>query len=227
VRGDPLILPELILPALTPTTSDELASELLDYLSTSIRDGWRPAEQYLQDLLADLPAGVERQVDDVQRTWQASAARQAATLTEFTPLLSGGDPERGRRVFFDRQTACAACHRVGSEGSLVGPDLTRIGAIRSPRDLLESVVLPGSTFAQGYENFTVVTDDGRVASGVIARQDDRVVVLRDASGGQRRLPRSAIDSITRQTKSLMPEGLPRNMTPEQFRDLLAFLQALK
>jgi putative heme-binding domain-containing protein len=93
--------------------------------------------------------------------------------------------------------------------------------------LLESIALPSSTFAQGFENYTVVSGDGQVATGVIAWQDDRAIVLRDASGGQSRIGRAAIESMTRHSRSLMPDGLPQAMTREQFRDLLAYLATLR
>ena len=80
-----------------------------------------------------------------------SVRDRQARLAEYEPLLTGGDPGRGRAVFFGRTAACATCHRVGDEGGRVGPDLTRIGAIRSGHDLLESILWPSSTFAQGYE----------------------------------------------------------------------------
>ena len=78
-------------------------------------------------------------------------------------------PGRGQAVFFGRKVACSTCHRIGGKGGQVGPDLTRIAAIRSGRDLLESIVFPGSTFARGYENYLVSLEDGRVVAGLIAR----------------------------------------------------------
>jgi putative heme-binding domain-containing protein len=93
--------------------------------------------------------------------------------------------------------------------------------------LLESIALPSATFAQGFASYTIVTHEGRVAGGVIARQDAGVVVLHDASGAEVRIPRDEIESLTRQEKSLMPEGLTRAMSRDEFRDLLAYLQSLR
>jgi putative heme-binding domain-containing protein len=53
---------------------------------------------------------------------------------------------------------------------MVGPDLTKIGAIRSGRDLIESIVRPSSTFAQGYESYSLTLKDGSEADGIMARQ---------------------------------------------------------
>jgi putative heme-binding domain-containing protein len=227
VRGDALVSPELVLPSFAASTSDETAKLLVDYLAEALRGGWRPRDEYLQQIISNLPASPKVQADELLQFERDQSKQLRELIAEFEPLLAGGDAERGRAVFTGRATGCAACHRVGGDGGRVGPDLTRIGAIRAPRDLLESIALPSATFAQGFNSYTVVTSEGKVAGGVIARQDDRVVVLRDASGAEVRLPRESIESITSQEKSLMPEGLPRAMTREEFRDLLAYLKSLR
>jgi putative heme-binding domain-containing protein len=140
-------------------------------------------------------------------------------------LLSGGDPVRGRAVFLGSKVACATCHRLGDAGGLVGPDLTRIGAIRSGYDLLESIFWPSSTFAQGYEPYTAATADGRILEGLIARQDADVLILRDSSGAETRLRRDDIEELRRSETSLMPDGLGRALTRDELRDLLAFLRS--
>jgi putative heme-binding domain-containing protein len=124
-------------------------------------------------------------------------AQQRGRLAELEPLLKNGDPARGHTVFFGERVGCSACHQVGGEGRQVGPDLTRVGAVRSGRDLIESLVFPAATFAQGFENYLVATTDGRSLGGVIARQTDDVVVLRDASGAETRVPKRQIDEMKR------------------------------
>jgi putative heme-binding domain-containing protein len=157
---------------------------------------------------------------------EGTEARRAR-LAEFDPLLNGGDPGRGRAVFFGTKAACASCHRVGDSGGRVGPDLTRVGAIRSGHDLLESILFPGSTFAQGYEPYAVATADGRVLVGLIVHRDADELILRDPSGAETRLPRAEIEEVRRSETSVMPEGLGSALSREEFRDLLAFLKALR
>ncbi len=150
-----------------------------------------------------------------------------AKLEKFEPMLRGGNAARGREVFFSSKVACATCHRVGKEGGSIGPDLTKVGAIRSSRDLLESVLVPSSTFAQGYEPCVIATTEGDVFSGIIARQNESVVVVRDASGAETQLRRDQIRMIKKSDVSIMPEGLERGLTEQEFRDLIAFLEHLK
>ena len=59
----------------------------------------------------------------------------------------------------------------------MGPDLSKISAIRTGRDLLESIVYPSATFARGFEPYTIATEDGRTHSGIIARETTEALVL--------------------------------------------------
>jgi putative heme-binding domain-containing protein len=215
IRGDGLISPSLFLPALL-----KAGDAARDEAAASIRAGWHPSAAELGELLARLPA-------DARQLVERTAEEQRSKLARFEPLLSGGDPLRGREVFSSKKVACAGCHSVGSQGGKVGPDLTKIAAIRAGRDLLESILLPSSTFAQGYEPYLALTQDGNVLTGVIARQSAETVVLRDASGAEVQLRRDRIQQMKRAEKSIMPEGLERAMTEQEFKDLLAYLQSLK
>jgi putative heme-binding domain-containing protein len=73
----------------------------------------------------------------------------------------------------------------------------------------------------------VTTTSGQIYTGVIARKTAQALVLREASGAEKLIPSKSIDSIIPQKTSLMPSGLPAAMTADEFRDLLAYLQALK
>ena len=149
VRDDLLIPPAAVLPAFRKDVGADAAADLLDYLTAAAGRGWRPTEAELEAVLKPLPAGTK--ADALRAELKKAADRDKARLAEFEPLLDGGDQDRGRAVFFGKKAACGACHRVGDEGGSVGPDLTKVGGIRAGRDLLESVVLPSATFAQGYE----------------------------------------------------------------------------
>lgn len=147
-------------------------------------------------------------------------------LVDLEPLLQGGDENRGQQVFLGK-ASCSACHRVGKTGGVIGPDLTRVGAIRSGRDLIESLAMPSATFAQGYEPLRVELNSGDTLNGMRARQLDEAFVLRDASGAETRLRSEEIKRVERSDVSIMPDGLLNGLTREEIRDLLAYLQKLK
>jgi putative membrane-bound dehydrogenase-like protein len=151
---------------------------------------------------------------------------QQKLLDDLAPLIAGGDENRGQQLFLGK-ASCTACHHVGKTGGLVGPDLTHVGAIRSGRDLIESLVLPSATFAQNYEPYRVELTSGDVLNGVRVRSLDDSFILRDASGAETRLRPEEIKSTERATVSVMPEGILNALSRNEIRDLLAYLQKLK
>ena len=141
-------------------------------------------------------------------------------------MLRGGDPNRGHELFLER-LGCTACHRIGKTGGLTGPDLSKIGAIRSGRDILESIVFPSSTIAQGYDAYSVKLHDGTEISGVWFRQTAGNGLLRAPSGLEIPLQPDQIEKMERLKVSLMPEGLLTGLKEIDISNLLAYLQSLK
>ncbi len=227
VRHDAMIPPAVLLPALQHSGSEATGPAFLDYLAGALQSGWRPREDELAKVLDRLPKSLAPRTEALRQAWRKNREGQRARLADFEPLLTAGQAGRGRQVFFSKKAACATCHRIGSDGGQLGPDLTKIGAIRAPGDLLESILLPSSTIAQGYDPYVVLTKNGRTLTGVLARQTGDLLVLREASGAELPLPRDQIEDLRRSATSLMPEGLERNLSRDEFRDLLAFLRSLK
>lgn len=148
-------------------------------------------------------------------------------LQSMLSQLEGGSPEHGNRVFSSRKAACSGCHRVGNEGGQVGPDLSQIGRIRNERDLLEAIVFPSASFARGYEAYTVVTDAGRSYSGVIQSETATEIILTTTDRRTIRLSRSEIEVLKQSPVSVMPEGIHKQLSPDELRDLLAYLRSLQ
>jgi mono/diheme cytochrome c family protein len=94
------------------------------------------AVAYLQSLggtadvgLADVPASV-------------GAGGGGATAAAAIQLP--GDPQAGQQVFVGKGT-CVACHKAGSlAGSVVGPDLSNIGATQTPEYIMGKILNPAS-----------------------------------------------------------------------------------
>ena len=99
--------------------------------------------------------------------------------------------------------------------------------IRSGRDLLESLLFPSSTFAQGYEPFAFETKNGEEVSGMISSGNQQDITVRMVTGTETTFSRSAIQNLRRASVSIMPEGLEAALSEQEFRDLLAFLQSLR
>jgi putative heme-binding domain-containing protein len=198
---------------------------LLDYLRQCvIGDGWRIPPTALEWLQANL--GIAATMDEFVKASRDHFGNAEARLRIYEPLLQGGDPNNGQQVFLGKG-ACSTCHRVGKSGGIIGPDLTKIGAIRSGRDLIESLAMPSATFAQGYESYRVKIKDGEALTGMRVRTIDDSFVLRDASGAERRVKQNEIETTDRLETSAMPDGLLTALSETEIRDLLAYLQSLK
>jgi putative membrane-bound dehydrogenase-like protein len=181
----------------------------------------------LRAAVRNYPEEVKAAADALLKKLDADAATQKDHLTDLQSLLDGGDADKGRLVFFNGRTACAACHTVNGHGGRVGPELSKIGGIRAPADLLESVVYPSATIVRGYETYVVETKQGQIIKGLLSEETADAVVLKTAERAEVRVPRAAIDAISQSKLSIMPQGLEGQMTRDEMRDLIAFLRSLK
>ena len=86
---------------------------------------------------------------------------------------------------------------------------------------------PGMTIANGFETYAVLTKEGRILEGVIQRATSRAIVLRDSQRAETTVYRENIQNLSRQTSSIMPEGLDQTLTTQHLSDLLAFLLSLR
>ena len=155
------------------------------------------------------------------------APAQKARLESLLPKLATGDIIRGQTVFNGPKAGCLSCHAVGYLGGKVGPDLTRIGQIRTERDLLESIIYPSLSFVRSFESITVATRDGKVVNGVVKGDASDEIVLTINANETVRIPRSEIEEMKPGTVSVMPAGLDQQLSQQELADLLAFLKSRK
>ena len=84
-------------------------------------------------------------------TWNQSLPEKINREQQLGYTLYGGNAKEGADLFKNHPAAaCIRCHSVGEEGSNVGPSLTGIGNRTSRDYLLEALVDPGKTMAEGY-----------------------------------------------------------------------------
>lgn len=182
----------------------------------------------------DLKAAVAKDSSDVQalaapllKQLAPDAGRQKAHLAELAPVLSGGDIGRGRDLFFGPKAGCAACHTIAGHGGQVGPDLSKIGSIRTASDLLESIVYPSASFARGYEPYLVRTKDGDTQAGIISRETADSIYLTTGPRQVLRISRQSIALLKPATVSLMPQGFDQQLSHQELADLIAYLTSLR
>lgn len=181
----------------------------------------------LKEQLAGYGEEIQRQAQPLMDRIVQENGDKLKQLQTILALVKQGDIRRGQKIFHSNKAACISCHGMGYLGGRVGPDLTRIGKIRSDRDLLASILFPSASFVRSYEPTTIVTVDGLVLNGVLKDEsDDHVVLALDAQKVVR-LSHDQIDERQPGKVSIMPEGLEKHFTPQQLADLVVFLKASK
>ncbi|MFN0197740.1 MAG: PQQ-dependent sugar dehydrogenase [Planctomycetaceae bacterium] len=143
-------------------------------------------------------------------------------------LALEGDPERGKELFTTAAgIQCKNCHKIGMVGKEVGPELSQIGKKYDRAKLLESILEPSKLIEQKFITWLVETTQGTIHTGLLIRQSDAEIVLRDAQDKELVFARADVEQFLPQRQSLMPELLLRDMSKEQVADLLAYLETLK
>lgn len=134
-----------------------------------------------------------------------------------------GDAAHGAAVF---KKSCASCHKLDGVGHAIGADLSAL-TNRSPEALLVAIFDPSRAVEAKFLNYTAITDDGRTFNGILASEAGNSVTLLAADGKEIRLLRSEIEELAGSNKSLMPDGLEKDLTLQDTADLLAYLSGFK
>jgi putative membrane-bound dehydrogenase-like protein len=222
-QAGPLELPALI-SAFDAETSADMGKQLIAALNKSPGVTSLPAAR-VTAMLQRFPPEVGAAAEPLLKRIQVDATAQAARINELQATVNGGNAQRGRQVFFGAKAACSACHRVGTEGGNIGPNLAGIGDIRTRRDLLEAIVFPSASFARDFEPVNILTTSGKPYSGIISRQTNDAVFLRTTERAEVRIPREEIevDGISPSKVSIMPQGLDKTLSTGELSDLIEFL----
>jgi putative heme-binding domain-containing protein len=130
-----------------------------------------------------------------------------------------GDAAKGKLVF---EKNCMQCHKFDGKGHDVGPALD--GADRSVDYILVNVLDPNRVIGQPYYQRVVLLKNGQVKTGLLHAEDDSTLTLKREQAALEVIQKKEIDNEKTIEKSLMPEGLDKNITPEEFRHLVEYLR---
>src|SRR4051812_19665161 len=143
-------------------------------------------------------------------------------------MMNQGDADAGKALFNDaKKLACSNCHTTDGKGGRAGPDLFAIGDKFGRDDLITQILNPSATIAPGYSTTIVRTKKGESFDGIVIETNPDAIGLIGADAKLHRIAMSDIDVKRTTDKSLMPEGLEKGLTSEQFADLIAYLTTLK
>ncbi|MGB8853243.1 MAG: c-type cytochrome, partial [Pirellulales bacterium] len=145
---------------------------------------------------------------------------KALSAIDWSRDGGGGDAANGRRLF--QSIGCGKCHAVSLDVAVAGgPSLSGVGKRYAPEYVAESVIVPSKHVAELFRGTTVLTDDGRVLSGLVVTETDGEVELLLADATRRTIRKDTIDERSVSPVSPMPAGLVK--TPAELRDILAYL----
>ena len=160
----------------------------------------------------------------IEKAWghtRPTPAELNALIDKTRESLAAGPGSfaRGRVVF---ENNCGKCHKFDGKGADVGPALD--GAARDIEYILVNVIDPNRVIGAPYFLRVARLADGTVQQGVLAEEDEKSITLKVENGALKKIPKADLDGPVQVVeKSLMPEGLGYNMTPQDFRDLVRYL----
>ncbi|MBY0513616.1 MAG: HEAT repeat domain-containing protein, partial [Gemmataceae bacterium] len=221
----PLDVPKL-LPAFDRSKDEKVGLALVTGLSHPKVRAVIRVEQ-VKPILDKYPPRVRAEAEKLYAVLAEARKDETAKLERLLKELPQGDVRRGQVVFNGPKAQCAACHKIGYAGGTVGPDLTRVGGIRTERDLLESIVFPSASFVRSYEPVRVRTVDGRTLGGILKKDAPDELVLVVAADKEERVARADVEDVSPGSVSVMPAGLDQQLTPQGLADLVAFLKACR
>ena len=172
-----------------------------------------------------LAFGDNELIDQVHARWgsirDARNPQREQVIARMRKLIRDGhgNAAAGEKVF---QRICGQCHKIHGKGNDVGPEITNNGR-SSFEQLLSNVFDPNLVIGAGYRAVVVVTNDGRVLTGLLAEDSPQRVVLKIQGGKTETIPRNDIDTVHVSNISLMPEQIENQMKPQEIVDLFTFL----
>ncbi len=220
---------------LATAASSEAADKLLDeWLDAAIAG--KVKEELILDVLdaAEVRANTPKletftPLKKKVQQYRAAMAKKGDGLSQHLESLAGGDVERGRAIFLNNSAVyCQRCHKLDGQGGEVGPQLNGIAAEKEKdrRYLLESIVLPNTKIAKGFETVILVLTDERTVSGIVKSETPTEIRLITPENKELVIPAKDVDA-RRTGLSAMPADLHTKLSRRELRDVVEFLANLK
>ncbi|HEV7869041.1 MAG TPA: hypothetical protein VGO90_15245, partial [Chthoniobacteraceae bacterium] len=223
VGGAGMLDRSLLLKAFVGGKDSEAGLALLRSISTVLPTLSRES---LTESFATFPENVRQELLAAQLAHTPSD--QQARLDELERSLPAGDPQRGAALFQSNKASCAVCHPVGYKGGRFGPDLSKVGAVRTRRDLIEAIVFPSASFVRSFETVQLTRRDGTESFGIVTNQSAEALTLSSAPNIPPTLvTRQDIKTVAPAAFSLMPQGFDQLLTATELADLVAYLRSAK
>ena len=151
--------------------------------------------------------------------------RLGNVVDEASILKLAGNRLRGKQLYFENAgVQCKNCHRWKNQGQQVGPDLDAIGAKQTRQQILKSILEPSQDIDPKFMTYLAERADGKTVAGIIVGRDGKQTTLRQIDGKSITIDNAEIEVFAPQNKSLMPELLLKDLTPQDVVDLIEFIR---
>ncbi|MCM8534651.1 MAG: HEAT repeat domain-containing protein [Lentisphaeraceae bacterium] len=146
-------------------------------------------------------------------------------MNQYLPLAYGGDPAKGKEIAFGHPAAqCIRCHKIGDNGGILGPDLSKAGSKLKRLKIVQSIVDPAAEFSKGFGILTLTMKDGSVVSGTMKDEDKATYSILLADGKVQQVNKKDVKSTVK--LSPMPP-MKAILNQREIRDLTEYLSTLK
>ena len=241
-RGDDWLSFETLLPARISIAFDSRLKKIPNW----IRDGYVRSEQ---QIIADhwtfhlysreVPAGrvsIGGNTEDgiaggkgnymvIVELLTLSNEAKPSTLDGSMAVLEKANPTRGELLFKHRDgVGCFKCHSLDATKNGFGPNLSSIGLRATAKHLVQSIVEPNEVITEGFNMQMILTDEGKIYSGVLLEESGLSVTLGQSTGEPVTILKKSIDERSTSRVSAMP-SFASLLTQQQVADVTAFLQS--
>jgi cytochrome c oxidase cbb3-type subunit III len=147
------------------------------------------------------------------------------SMRDFDTQPARGDVTRGRTLF-EGKGGCEHCHRVNGKGSRVAPDLSDIGAVRSPDAIERAMIDSTSSMLPINRSIRAVTRAGKVITGRRLNEDTYSVQIIDSDEHLVSLSKADLREYTVLKTSAMP-SFKIDLSSAELDDVVTYLRSLK
>lgn len=166
------------------------------------------------DMFANLP-----EIKGPGRNWTIADVEKIAASG-----LTGRNIENGKKMY--QACLCAACHVVGNEGGVAGPQLNALGGRFSVRDIAEAIIDPSKVVSDQYAVSAIEKNDGTtVIAKILDEKDGKLIVAANPFDMQQQtlIAKTDVKATKPSAISPMPPALINRLSEDELKDLLAFL----
>ena len=183
-------------------------------------------------VVEDLDAWLKNPVEPANPIGSNRSFVQSWKVDDFQDDLAGGlrgrSAEIGKRLF--SEASCLGCHKIGSDGGLIGPELTGVYTKWKGNDeaVLREILDPSHRIDEKYAMHLVLTVDGQTYSGIVTKEDKESVTMLSSPEAKEPtiIAQDDIEEMVKTATSMMPKALLDQYTRDEVFEILAYLKSV-